>query len=102
MAHQHIVGALNDARKRAEGARDGAIIAVGEDRTAADRIIGRRDVDGLLNVGTVEVVVRSTGQRGEAHFIPQERAEISQMVDIEARVDKGHGGDNVIPYITTL
>lgn len=87
MADDGVVCALDHAGKRAQRARDG-LVSFGEDIVlAADEVVGRRSVDDGLHVRAVEVVVRSAGQRGEAHCVPGVGAEIGQVVDVETRVD---------------
>lgn len=96
VADEDVVSALDDGRERPEGAGNRAV-SVGKDDVVADSVVGGRDVDGRLDIGAVEVVVRTAAQRGEAHLVPQEGAEIGQVVDVEARVDKGLRRNDVAP-----
>ena len=46
-------------------------------------------MDNGLHVAAVEVVVRPAAERGKAHFVVEERAEVCKVVDIETGVHEG-------------
>lgn len=96
MSNDDIVGGFDDLGQRAQctGHR---VVTLGEGVSSADRVVGWRGVDGLLDVRSVEVVIGTTSKRGETHHIPGVWAEIGEMVNVEARVNQRHRGRNIIP-----
>lgn len=60
-AHNDVVGAFDDRREH-RPARGWGFVSLGEQRVvAADRVVGRRCVDGLLDIASVEIVVGTLG-----------------------------------------
>ena len=85
MTDDGVVGPLDDARKRAQSARDRAVWAEKFVFTA-DQIIGGRRVDGGLDVAAVEVIVWAGTKRREAQHVPEIRAKVYEMIIVEARI----------------
>jgi hypothetical protein len=54
-----------------------------------------------LDIAAVEVVVGPGGEGWESHLVPKVRAEVSQVVDVEARVNVEDSRDSSIPYIAS-
>lgn len=70
MSDKNVVGTLNHTRERAKGAGD-RLIAFGEDRgLPTDGVVRWRDVKGFLDIRAIEIIIRTSSQRGEAHLIP--------------------------------
>lgn len=88
VADDGVVGALDDGREGAESRGDGFVRVREEVRAAAaDEVVGGRDVELSLDIGAVEVVVGAGAEGGESHLVPEIRAVVGQVVDVEARVD---------------
>lgn len=56
----------------------------------------------LLDVGAVEVVVWAEAEGREAEHVPEVRAEVDQVVVVEAGVDVVGGHDDFIPDLAVF
>jgi hypothetical protein len=102
VANDGVVGTFDNGWERSESGWEG-LVTLGEEvfTTAANEVVGRRSVNHFLDIRSVEVVVWSTCERRESELIPQVRAEICQVVDVETWVDIVDCVIDVIEKITT-
>lgn len=56
----------------------------------------------FLDVGAVEVIVWAESEGGEAEHVPEVRAEVDQVVVVEAGVDVVGGHDDFIPDLAVF
>jgi hypothetical protein len=88
MADDGVVGTFDDGWERSQRRWNGLITPREEVfTTTADEVVGRRSVNNFLDIRSVEVVVWTTSERRESELIPQVRAEICQMIDVETWID---------------
>ena len=66
MTDDDIVGTLDNSWDGTKSGRHGLVALGKESVVTADQIVGWRSVDGLLDVATVEVIIRSPAQRRKA------------------------------------
>lgn len=101
MSDNDVVCGLDDLGQGAQGAGD-RTVTLRENVTSTDRVVGGWSVQDLLHIRSVEVIVGATSKRWETHHIPQVRAEVGEMVHVEAWVDKRRGAHDIVPHLATI